>query len=194
MRIQPRSLGNPRAHRRGDAAALEAAESAPLCRRKPKARKFMAAGVCSRRFGRHRIQRVYGEKPGHAAHAGMEGAEVPRLSRWREAHHQELRHHLATQVSAQISNPSTVKELMRHTSLTTTPRYVRSVTRPYETSVAKPRSKSWRQLWRQIPRAKISKKRMLTVSKPANVRNVRRKHGGRSRNRTYDLAHVRRAL
>ncbi|MGN6731450.1 MAG: site-specific integrase [Candidatus Binatia bacterium] len=40
----------------------------------------------------------------------------------------ELRDYFATQVSAQVSDPNTVKELMRHTSLTTTSRYVRTVT------------------------------------------------------------------
>ena len=143
---------------------------------------------------RHRIQRVYGEKPGHAAHAGMEGAEMPRLSRWREAHHQRVETSsrypgVSTDFEPKHSQGIDAAHEPNHNAAVRSQRY-----RPYETSVAKPRSKSWRQLWRQIPRAKISKKRMLTVSKPANVRNVRRKHGGRSRSRTYDLAHVRRAL
>jgi len=40
----------------------------------------------------------------------------------------ELRDYFATQVSAQVTDPNTVKELMRHTSLATTSRYVRTVT------------------------------------------------------------------
>jgi integrase len=39
----------------------------------------------------------------------------------------ELRDHFATQVSAQVTDPNTVKNLMRHTSLNTTSRYTRVV-------------------------------------------------------------------
>jgi hypothetical protein len=43
---------------------------------------------------------------------------------------------------------------------------------------------------------KNTQKRLLIkqVAKRLSVRNGVTKHGGRSRNRTYDLAHVRRAL
>ena len=43
---------------------------------------------------------------------------------------------------------------------------------------------------------KHTQKRMLIkqAAKRLIIRNGKRKHGGRSRNRTYDLAHVRRAL
>ena len=40
----------------------------------------------------------------------------------------ELRDYFATQVSAQVNDPNTVKALMRHTSLNTTSRYTRTVT------------------------------------------------------------------
>jgi integrase len=39
----------------------------------------------------------------------------------------ELRDYFATQVSAQVNDPNTVKALMRHTSLNTTSRYTRTV-------------------------------------------------------------------
>jgi len=39
----------------------------------------------------------------------------------------ELRDYFATQVSAQVSDPNTVKNLMRHTSLNTTSLYTRTV-------------------------------------------------------------------
>jgi hypothetical protein len=40
----------------------------------------------------------------------------------------ELTDYFATQVSAQVNDPNTVKALMRHTSLNTTSRYTRTVT------------------------------------------------------------------
>jgi hypothetical protein len=39
----------------------------------------------------------------------------------------ELTDYFATQVSAQVNDPNTVKALMRHTSLNTTSRYTRTV-------------------------------------------------------------------
>ena len=59
------------------------------------------------------------------------------MQAWKEVKHQgypgvklttkELRDYLATQVSAQVSDPNTVKNLMRHTSLNTTSLYTRTV-------------------------------------------------------------------
>jgi integrase len=111
----------------------------------------------------------------------------------------ELRDYFATQVSAQVSDPNTVKELMRHTSLTTTSRYVRTVTERMKQAVQNLGTNFGGKFGGNSggnSRRKNAQERMLVkqVAKRLIVRNGRRKHGGRSRSRTYDLAHVRRAL
>ena len=47
----------------------------------------------------------------------------------------ELRDYFATQVSAQVTDPNTVKNLMRHTSLNTTTLYTRTVTERMKAAV-----------------------------------------------------------
>ena len=54
-----------------------------------------------------------------------------------------LRDYFATQVSAQVTDPNTVKELMRHTSLTTTSRYIRIVPDRLKEAVKKSGGNSW---------------------------------------------------
>src|ERR1041384_4640874 len=111
----------------------------------------------------------------------------------------ELRDYFATQVSAQVSDPTIVKNLMRHTSLNTTTLYTRTVTermkeavqnlgKPLEASLG---GKSGGNSLRKKTQNNITSE---LVAKLIRVRNLREKSGGRSRNRTYDLAHVRRAL
>jgi hypothetical protein len=134
----------------------------------------------------------------------------------------ELRDFFATQVSAQVSDPTTVKNLMRHTSLSTTSLYTRTVLARM-TKAVQNLGKSdfggnlsvisggdpWGQLKqnssRETTQNDILQKLLLKLvekkSNRLNARRVKKKHqdisqksGGRSRNRTYDLAHVRRAL
>ena len=111
----------------------------------------------------------------------------------------ELRDYFATQVSAQVSDPTIVKNLMRHTSLNTTTLYTRTVTermkeavqnlgKPLEASLG---GKSGGNSLRKKTQNNITSE---LVAKLIRVRNLWEKSGGRSRNRTYDLAHVRRAL
>ena len=67
-----------------------------------------------------------------------ENPNTPPMKAWQELKKQnysggvklttkELRDHFATQVAAQVTDPNTVKNLMRHTSLNTTSRYTRTV-------------------------------------------------------------------
>ena len=134
---------------------------------------------------------------------------TPQMKAWKELKQQgypggvklttkELRDYFATQVSAQVTDPNTVKQLMRHTSLTTTSRYVRTVTERMKQAVQNLGAILEANLeanLEAIPRAKIPKSDVdRTSSKRLIVRSKKRKRGGRSRTRTYDLAHVRRAL
>ena len=161
--------------------------------------------IYSRRRLFEKIQRVT------AFRAYMEkNPGTPHMKAWKELKQQgypggvklttkELRDYFATQVSAQVTDPNTVKELMRHTSLTTTSRYVRTVTERMKEAVqnlgAIPGGKFGGNSGGNSPR-KNTQTRMLIkqVAKRLIVRSGKRKRGGRSRNRTYDLAHVRRAL
>jgi hypothetical protein len=68
----------------------------------------------------------------------------------------ELRDYFATQVCAQVSDPNTVKHLMRHTSLTTTSKYVRTVTDRMKEAVQKFGGKFWRQLRGQVAAQKYT--------------------------------------
>jgi integrase len=133
----------------------------------------------------------------------------------------ELRDFFATQVSAEVSDPTVVKDLMRHTSLNTTSLYTRKVKERMERAVANlgrspggksgPDSggKSWGQMERNSLRKtvrndilvnllarRLTEKRAILNSESAGekVEETGSGDGGRSRNRTYDLAHVRRAL
>lgn len=110
-----------------------------------------------------------------------------------------LRDHFATQVSAQVSDPNTVKQLMRHTSLTTTSRYARTVTDRMKQAVqhlgVNPGGKFGGNSGGNSQRKNTQKRMFIKqAAKRLIARNTKRRNGGRSRNRTYDLAHVRRAL
>jgi hypothetical protein len=59
---------------------------------------------------------------------GMEGIKETNYPGGVKLTTKELRDYFATQVSAQVNDPNTVKALMRHTSLNTTSRYTRTVT------------------------------------------------------------------
>lgn len=125
----------------------------------------------------------------------------------------ELRDYFATQVSARLRDPNTVKNLMRHTSLNTTSRYTRTVVermteavqnlgKPLGASLGGNSGGKSQPKYAQID--DLRKLAMPLVHARAGVvsdENNEEKStklgseiGGRSRNRTYDLAHVRRAL
>ena len=111
----------------------------------------------------------------------------------------DLRDYFATEVSARVNDPNTVKNLMRHTSLNTTTLYTRTVTErmkdavkdlgnPLEASLGgKSGSNSLRKKTQNSTLVKLAIKELI-------ARRAKGNSGGRSRNRTYDLAHVRRAL
>jgi len=107
----------------------------------------------------------------------------------------ELRDYFATQVSAQVSDPNVVKNLMRHTSLNTTSLYTRTVEERMKEAVENLGGKSWRQIGGKS-RRKTTQNDMIgeLLVRLAKRRNISETSGGRSRTRTYDLAHVRRAL
>jgi hypothetical protein len=107
----------------------------------------------------------------------------------------ELRDYFATQVSAQVSDPNTVRDLMRHTSLNTTSRYMRTVTDRMKEAIrnlgASPGGKSGGNSLRKQAQSSVL---MKLAIEGLRARKARETNGGRSRTRTYDLAHVRRAL
>jgi integrase len=93
--------------------------------------------------------------------------KTPAMKAWKELKKQnypggvklttkELRDYFATQVCAQVSDPNTVKHLMRHTSLTTTSKYVRTVTDRMKEAVQKFGGKFWRQLRGQVAAQKYT--------------------------------------
>src|SRR5215468_7904242 len=104
----------------------------------------------------------------------------------------ELRDYFATQVSAQVSDPNVVKNLMRHTSLNTTTLYTRTVEERMKDAVQGLGHKSWTQIGRNSLRKTARNDTILQVlGRLASGRNLKGSAGGRSRTRTYDLAHVR---
>ena len=124
-----------------------------------------------------------------------------------------MRDYFATQVSAQVSDPKIVMNLMRHTSLNTTTLYTRTVTErmkhaiqnlgnPLEAGLggslddASRRKKTQKDML-----VKLALRRLLTHGQvessefsEGKEKSFDLENGGRSRSRTYDLAHVRRAL
>jgi len=62
----------------------------------------------------------------------------------------DLRDYFATEVSARVNDPNTVKNLMRHTSLNTTTLYTRTVTERMKDAV-----KDLVNLWRQVSGANL---------------------------------------
>jgi integrase len=131
---------------------------------------------------------------------------TPAIKAWKELKHQgypggvklttkELRDYFATQVSAQVDDPNTVKNLMRHTSLNTTSRYVRTVKERMIEAVQNLGATAGGNFGGNSLRKNTQNdiRRVLT-RRLINARSIRKKNGGRSRTRTYDLAHVRRAL
>ena len=95
----------------------------------------------------------------------------------------ELRDYFATQLSVQISDP--IKELMRHTSLTTTSRYVRTVTERMKQAVQNLGANFGGKFGGNSggnSQRKNTQQRILIkpVTKRLIVRNVSRKHGGGS--------------
>ena len=114
----------------------------------------------------------------------------------------ELRDYFATQVSTQVSDPTTVKNLMRHTSLNTTTLYTRTVTECMKNAVrnlgADPGGTLGASSQRKNTHSDTMRELLVRLVRARNVTetnvNIKKNSGGRSRNRTYDLAHVRRAL
>jgi integrase-like protein len=95
----------------------------------------------------------------------------------------ELRDYFATQVSAQVSDPNTVTELMRHTSLTTTSRYVRTATERMKEAVQNLGANFGGKFGGNSggnSQRKNTQKRLLIkqVAKRLSVRNGVRKYGG----------------
>jgi integrase len=92
----------------------------------PRGKKIYSRPRLFEKIQRGRAFKAYIEKnPINDVHESLEGAKATRLS-WRLTTKQ-LRDYFGTQVSAQVSDPNTVKELIRHTtSLRTTSRYMRT--------------------------------------------------------------------
>jgi hypothetical protein len=94
-----------------------------------------------------------------------------------------------------VSDPNAVKNLMRHTSLNTTSLYTRTVQERMKEAVENLGGNSWGQLGGNSLRKKTQNDMIgELLVKLAKRRNISERNGGRSRTRTYDLAHVRRAL
>jgi len=107
----------------------------------------------------------------------------------------ELRDYFATQVSAQVRDPNTVKNLMRHTSLNTTSRYTRTVMERMKDAVQNlGASRGDNSGDNSSPKTTQTGTLVKRAIEELRAQNATENNGGRSRTRTYDLAHVRRAL
>src|SRR6266542_4372761 len=111
----------------------------------------------------------------------------------------ELRDYFATQVSAQVTDPNTVKNLMRHTSLNTTTLYTRTVTERMKEAVhnlGKPLEATLggKSGGNSLPKRTQNDMMSVLLMRLLKARDAGENGHGRSRTRTYDLAHVRRAL
>ncbi len=107
----------------------------------------------------------------------------------------ELRDYFATQVSAQVNDPNTVKALMRNTNLNTTSRYTRTVTERMKEAVqnlGKPLEASLG--GNSIPKTTQNDKVQELRVRLLTVRNSIQIFGGGGRNRTYDAADMSRVL
>jgi len=129
----------------------------------------------------------------------------------------ELRDYFATQVSAQVTDPNTVKNLMRHTSLNTTSRYTRTVMERMTAAVqnlGKPADKileaslggisggisqrknsqndTTLELLKKIVEARKAFRSKRFIE--GNFVGAEGKIGGGGRNRTYDAADMSRVL
>ena len=105
----------------------------------------------------------------------------------------ELRDYFATQVSAQVNDPNTVRALMRHTSLNTTSRYTRTVTERMKDAVqnlGKPLEASLGGNCggKSIPKTTQNDKLNQLRVRLLTARNAREKTGGGEWSRTTDAA------
>src|SRR5215813_1008214 len=111
----------------------------------------------------------------------------------------ELRDYFATQVSAQVNDPNTVKVLMRHTSLNTTSRYTRTVTDRMKAAVqnlGKPLEASLggNSGGKSIPKTAENDKLNELRTRLLTARNAKGKSGGGEWSRTTDAADMSRVL
>jgi len=111
----------------------------------------------------------------------------------------ELRDYFATQVSAQVNDPNTVKALMRHTSLNTTSRYTRTVTERMKDAVqnlGKPLEASLggNSGGKSIPKTAQNDRLNELRGRLLKARNTERKNGGGGQSRTVDAADMSRVL
>jgi integrase len=111
----------------------------------------------------------------------------------------ELRDHFATQVSAQVTDPNTVKNLMRHTSLNTTSRYTRVVMERMKEAVQNLGIPLEASLGGNSGGKSIPKTTQSDILRELAVRLLRSRNsgqifGGGGRSRTYDAADMSRVL
>jgi len=111
----------------------------------------------------------------------------------------ELRDYFATQVSAQVNDPNTVRTLMRHTSLNTTSRYTRIVMERMKEAVqnlGKPLEASLggNSGGKSIPKTAQNDKLRELRGKLLTARNPKGKSGGGEWSRTTDAADMSRVL
>ena len=136
--------------------------------------------------------------------------DTPATKAWKELKQQgypggvklttkELRDYFATQVSAQVTDPNTVKNLMRHTSLNTTSRYTRTVMermkaavqnlgKPLEASLG---GNSGGKSIRKTTQSDIMRELLVRL---VRARDARDNFGGGGQIRTVDSADMSRVL
>jgi len=101
------------------------------------------------------LTRTHGAAADPATSRGSSGSKAANLT---ARTFEQLRDYFATQVSAQVSDPKIVMNLMRHTSLNTTTLYTRTVTERMKAAVrSKLGGRSWGQFWGHIPAQKDPK-------------------------------------
>ncbi|HMF48251.1 MAG TPA: hypothetical protein VK603_06405 [Candidatus Saccharimonadales bacterium] len=136
------------------------------------------------------LTRTHGAAADPATSRGSSGSKAANLT---ARTFEQLRDYFATQVSAQVSDPKIVMNLMRHTSLNTTTLYTRTVTERMKAAVrSKLGGRSWGISLRRKTRNNTMRELLLKVAernaKLLNERNVEDnfddvelKSGGRSR-------------
>jgi len=117
----------------------------------------------------------------------------------------DMRDYFASDVAARVSDPNVVMRLLRHTSLATTTRYLRTVKNRMQEAVsglgvlvANSGSQFGSQLLSQTTQNDISQNREQKIDSPSKERKTlpvfAKENGGGGRSRTYDAADMSRVL
>ncbi len=153
--------------------------------RRPRVRRFKAGGGCSRNQRATPFKAYMEKNPGYAAYESVESIKAARLSWRRETHDQGTEGLFRNPGISTGDGPEHSQGIDAHTSLTTTSRYVRTVTERMKQAVqnlgANPGGKFGGNSGGNSPRKNTQAYVDQTGCKTANCAEIaRRKHGGGS--------------